>query len=58
MSKSYKSEGTHKPERFLTPQQEYDRGLRRRPKTFKDWEDDDDEDLTTTDNTVIDQEEE
>ncbi len=59
MSKSYKSESAPRAPKLLTPQQEYNLGLRRRPKTYKDWSDDDDDDeFSTTDNTIVEEEEE
>lgn len=59
MSNSYKSDkDSRAPSRFLTPQEEYERGLRRRPKGTHFFDDDEDDELVDTDNTVIPDEEE
>jgi hypothetical protein len=59
MSNSYRSDkDTRAPSRFLTPQEEYDRGLRRRPKGSSYFETEDKEDLTDTDNMVVQDEDE
>ena len=60
MSNSYKSDkDSRAPSRFLTPQEEYERGLRRRPKGTHFFDDDEDDDeLVDTDNTVVPDEEE
>jgi len=59
MSKSYRSDyDSRAPSRFLTAKEEYERGLRRRPRTFKEFEeDDDDDDLVETNQQIVDDEE-
>jgi hypothetical protein len=59
LSKSYRNDFESRgPTRFLSPEEEYARGLRRRPKGKQAFEEEDDEDLVDTDNTIVDQEEE
>lgn len=59
MSKSYRNDFDNRgPSRFLSPQEEYDRGLRRRPKGALSFEEDEDDDLVDTDNQIIETDEE
>jgi hypothetical protein len=60
MSKSYRSDFEKKsPSKVLTAQEEYERGLRRRPRGNHSWDlEDDEEDLVDTNSIIIEDEEE